>query len=166
MIEDSFLFYPTVSAINFPLSFSRISEAQQEDQDLLQAIAENRYTPKHYYSEEVHGNEIVYYKPSSEAKPKIYLPESLHDEIIAWYHEFLSHPGITRLVGTIKANFYCPFLSKKIEDYVKICHTCQVTKAAGRGYGELPPKDAEETPFDTVCVDLIGPWKFSIFEEQ
>jgi transposase InsO family protein len=39
-------------------------------------------------------------------------------------------------------------------------------KAAGCGYGELPPKDAEETPFDTVCVDLIGPWKLSIFEEQ
>ena len=39
-------------------------------------------------------------------------------------------------------------------------------KAAGRGYGELPPKEAEETPFDTVCIDLIGPWKLSIFEEQ
>ena len=39
-------------------------------------------------------------------------------------------------------------------------------KAADRGNGELPPKDAEETPFDTVCVDLISPWKFSIFEEQ
>ena len=39
-------------------------------------------------------------------------------------------------------------------------------KATGRGYGELPTTDAEETPFDTVCVDLIGPWKLSIFEEQ
>jgi len=37
-----------VSDINFPLSFSRISEAQQEDQDLLQAIAEDQKTPKHY----------------------------------------------------------------------------------------------------------------------
>jgi hypothetical protein len=148
------------------LSFSRISEAQQEDQDLLQAIAEDQNNPKHYCSEEIHGIDIVFYKPSSEAVPKIYLPESLRDETIAWYHEFLSHPGITRLLGTIKANFYCPLLTKKIEEYVKSCHTCQVMKAADRGNGELPPKDAEETPFDTVCVDLISPWKFSIFEEQ
>ena len=59
-IEDSFLFYPTMSDINLPLSFSRISEAQQEDQGLLQAIAEDRNNPKHYYSEEIHGIDIVY----------------------------------------------------------------------------------------------------------
>ena len=107
MIEDSFLFYPTVSDINFPSSFLKIAEAQQEDQDFLQAIAEDQNSPKHYYSEEIHGIDIVYYKPSSEAVPKIYLPESLHDKTIACYHEFLSHPGITCLSGIIKANFYC-----------------------------------------------------------
>ena len=150
-----------MSDINFPLSFARISEAQQEDQDLLQAIDEDQNTPKHYYSEEVHGNKIVYYKPSPEAIPKIYSPGSLCDETIAWYHEFLCHPGITRLLGTIKANFYCPLLAKKIEEYFKTCHTCQVMKGAGRGYGELPPKDAEETPFDTVCADPY--WTLEIF---
>jgi hypothetical protein len=39
-------------------------------------------------------------------------------------------------------------------------------KAASPGYGELPPKDAEETPFDNACIDLIGPWEIAIFEEQ
>ena len=139
------------------MSFARIAEAQQEDEDLLQAIANDQHVPKHYYSQPIHNIDIVHYKPSAEAVPKIYLPEALRDDTIPWYHEFLSHPGITRLLATIKTNFYCPHLSKYVEAFVKSCHTCQTMKAAGRGYGELPPNDAEETPFDTVCIDLIGP---------
>ena len=87
------------------MSFARIAEAQQEDDDLLQAIANDQHDPKHYYSQTIHNIDIFYYKPSSEAVPKIYLLEALRDDTIAWYHEFLSHPGITRLLGTIKTNF-------------------------------------------------------------
>jgi hypothetical protein len=77
------------------------------------------------------GNELVYFKSSPDALAKIYLPETLHDTTIAWYHEVLSHPGITCLYNTITANFHCPLLAKSIEEYVKTCHTCQLMKVTG-----------------------------------
>ena len=46
-----------------------------------------------------------------------------------------------------------------ITNYVKICPLCQRTKQRQKKYGLLPPKEAEATPWDKLCVDLIGPYK-------
>ena len=37
--------------------------------------------------------------------------------------------------------------------------TCQRAKRRNHKYGKLPPKEAETNPWDTLCVDLIGPYK-------
>ena len=39
------------------------------------------------------------------------------------------------------------------------CDTCQRTKQSTIKYGKLPAKLAEETPWNKLCVDLIGPYK-------
>jgi hypothetical protein len=36
---------------------------------------------------------------------------------------------------------------------------CQRAKTTNQKYGKLPAKLAEENPWDTLCVDLIGPYK-------
>jgi hypothetical protein len=36
---------------------------------------------------------------------------------------------------------------------------CQKSKITNQKYGKLPAKTAEENPWDTLCVDLIGPYK-------
>ena len=33
------------------------------------------------------------------------------------------------------------------------------TKVTNQQYGKLPAKQAEANPWDTICVDLIGPYK-------
>ena len=39
--------------------------------------------------------------------------------------------------------------------------TCQTTKRTHNSkYGQLPAKEAEAEPWDKLCVDLIGPYKF------
>ena len=40
----------------------------------------------------------------------------------------------------------------------KKCPTCQRAKTTNQKYGKLPPKQAETNPWDTLCVDLIGPY--------
>ena len=40
------------------------------------------------------------------------------------------------------------------------CHVCQTVKRSSKKYGHLPPKEAEATPWDKLCVDLIGPYNF------
>ena len=45
-----------------------------------------------------------------------------------------------------------------IEEYVKTCHACQLTKKQQKKYGHLPAKKAEVTPWERVNVDQIGPY--------
>ena len=46
-----------------------------------------------------------------------------------------------------------------MEKACKTCPTCQLTKKRSIKYGKLPVKEAESIPWDTLCVDLIGPYK-------
>ena len=41
---------------------------------------------------------------------------------------------------------------------VQGCLVCQKTKRQRKKYGHLPAKQAEATPWDVLCVDLIGPY--------
>jgi hypothetical protein len=38
------------------------------------------------------------------------------------------------------------------------CQSCQVNKRRSQKYGKLPAKLATITPWEAVCVDLIGPY--------
>ena len=46
----------------------------------------------------------------------------------------------------------------QITNYVQACPTCQRNKRKVKKYGHLPPKEAEATPWDKMCIDLIGPY--------
>ena len=77
---------------------------------------------------------------------------------MTWYHEYLVHPGQTRMEETIRKIFYWPNLDKSVQEYVKTCHKCQISKKQRKKYGHLPPKKAEDVPWNRVNVDLIGPY--------
>ena len=47
----------------------------------------------------------------------------------------------------------------QITNYVSACLTCQKSKRNVKKYGHLPPKEAENEPWDKMCIDLIGPYK-------
>jgi len=49
-------------------------------------------------------------------------------------------------------------MEDEIKQFVKKCKTYQRFKKQKKKYGELPPKDVELTPWDTVYIDLIGPY--------
>ncbi|MGH3053396.1 MAG: hypothetical protein ACRDL7_00275, partial [Gaiellaceae bacterium] len=63
--------------------------------------------------------------------------------------------------ATIATHFHFRGMFSFIEAYCRVCRTCQENKST-RGYGHLPAKDAESVPWTEVCVDLIGPWSFTI----
>ena len=42
---------------------------------------------------------------------------------------------------------------------VRICQVGQRSKRCFKKYGELPEKEAKATPWDKLCVNLIGPYK-------
>jgi len=50
-------------------------------------------------------------------------------------------------------------MTKEIATYVSTCHACQSGKWQRKSYAHLPAKMADDKPWNTVCVDLIGPYK-------
>ena len=139
---------PTTS---YPLHYGLLQQEQRKDK-LLQlqrqktgfAVKQVRGGDKTY--------ELIYHKD------KILVPKTLQRRIVDWYHNQLCHPGINCTKRTIQQHFTWPKLHFDVERYCKTCHTCQLTKKNSKKYGKLPPKEAEATPWDILCVDLIGPY--------
>ena len=75
-----------------------------------------------------------------------------------WYHMYLMHPGATQMLKTIQAIMYWPNMGQDVDNYVKTCHVCQLTKKQRKKYGHLPARSADVTPWKRVNVDLIGPY--------
>jgi putative transposase len=89
---------------------------------------------------------------------KIVIPRALQQRIIAWYHLYLRHPGVTRMERTLSSIYWWPQLRKQIEAHVSSCPECQKNKKVRKKYGKIPPKEAEEAiPWNRVNIDLIGP---------
>ena len=93
---------------------------------------------------------------------KIVVPETLQKRMVQWYHLSLCHPGVTRMEQTIRQHFTWKNLKQDIEKVCKRCPVCQRTKKRSIKYGKLPPKVAEAIPWETLCVDLIGPYKIKL----
>jgi len=55
--------------------------------------------------------------------------------------------------------FNFEFLVSDVAKAVKSCPICQRNKKQRKKYGHLPPKEAEATPWDKLCVDTIGTYK-------
>ena len=70
----------------------------------------------------------------------------------------LYHPGETRTEHTLRQHFDWKGLHTTVHDLCKKCPTYQRAKTTNQKYGKLPPKQAETNPWDTLCVDLIGPY--------
>ena len=70
----------------------------------------------------------------------------------------LCHPGETRTEHTLRQHFDWRSLRTTFHDVCKKCPTCQRAKTTNQKYVKLPPKHAETNPWDTICVDLIGPY--------
>ncbi len=55
------------------------------------------------------------------------------------------------------STLYWEKMEDEIKQFVKKFKACQRFKKQKKKYGKLPPKDVELTPWDIVCIDLIGP---------
>ena len=89
---------------------------------------------------------------------KIVAPKSLKSKIVNWYHVNLCHLGQTRTEVKIRQHFTWNNLRKDVEQVCKKYHACQLTKKIDPKIGHFPAKTVEEGPWDTLCVDLIGPY--------
>ena len=137
----------------FPLTYKNIARMQNADRALLSKVRTNPRDSVKVYRGGGKKRELIV------REDKIVLPTSLQKRCVKWYHEMLCHPGETRTEQTIRQHFYWKNIRGDVERICKSCPTCQLTKQKTIKYGHLPPKAAEIDPWDTLCVDLIGPYK-------
>jgi hypothetical protein len=89
---------------------------------------------------------------------RIYIPHALREHIVEWYHSMLGHPGERCTVATISQHLIWPKIHKQVATHVSKCKACQLYNGQKKKYGHLPVKDVEAHPWQTLCVNLIGPY--------
>ena len=73
-----------------------------------------------YYKDKRDVNSTAFAKhiPGITFNDKIVIPVSLRTRIVAWYHEYLVHPGQTRMEKTLRQTLTWPNLRQDVEQYV------------------------------------------------
>jgi len=136
----------------YPLTVKEIVEAQKVDSTLKKYFKRNAVLDN--------GLELLLIENESCIchKGRLVLPKPLQSCAVMWYHHYLQHPGHTHLKETMKSAIYWKGMRKSIRSKTKSCKTCQVNKYRTRKYGHLPSKIVISTPWEALCVNLIGPY--------
>ncbi len=131
----------------YPLTVKEIAAEQQHDKAIKQLKTSEKY-------------KVLLIEDTSVLcrDGKLVIPKSLQHRAVSWYHHYLQHPGHSRLEETMKAAMYWTGMRNTVRSYVKKCHSCQTNKRRKLKYGKLPTKIAVTTPWEALCVDLVGPY--------
>ena len=137
----------------FPLDLERVAHEQNKDKQLQ---GTKKGIPRNLKAEiklkVINNVEVQTYNNI------IYIPTSLRENVLNWYHHYLQHPGATRMEKTLGSVIYWPNMSKDIRRLCTTCKLCQLAKRTKTKYGKLPQRDLQLKPWHTVCVDCIGPF--------
>ena len=147
----------------FPLNLSLVRRTQQKElnkrNNKLQKLIDDKKSG--YIIITLEGVELVTFEG------KIYVPISLRQRTMEWYHHYMNHPGGERLYKTLNKVCYWKGMATQCNNLCKKCSVCQQFKSRKRKYGQLPPRNVGElVPWDTVHVDLIGPYSLTAKQFQ
>jgi hypothetical protein len=147
----TFLLESEVEEEKFTMNPILIQKEQEKDIKLQQDI---QWNVEKYRKQKLEGAEVITHHKL------IVIPKSLQKCIVAWYHHYLAHPGMTRLEATLRETMTWPNMRKDIESHVHTCPQCQKYKKVWPKYGKLPEKQAKDAiPWKRVDLDMIGPYK-------
>jgi hypothetical protein len=137
----------------FPLDLQRLAALQLHDDHLQEELSSEKMKYKKIMRD---GAELAVHQQTD----AIYVPHTMRNTILHWYHDCLQHPGVRCMQATIKEHLYWPRIDQDIRAYIKKCSICQTYKiTAVKKYGKIPlPRSPTIKPWEEVHVDMIGPW--------
>lgn len=141
----------------YPVTIREVADAQRDDKELKELFEKPSKSKPYIKPVLLHGETLLCYVKDPK-KPRMVVPKKLQRKTIAWYHHYLQHPGRDKLESTLSAVMYWRGMSSQITKFTRSCDRCQRGKKRKRKYAHLPPKTAVINPWQTVCVDLIGPY--------
>ena len=140
---------------DFPLSHAQVAYEQGKDPYIQKCLQRKDMEPPYVKTQLKHGGETYELVTKGE---RIVLPASLQKKAVEWYHYTLLHPGETRTEATIAQHYFWKGMRDTVKKACARCPTCQLTKKTSQKLGHLPSKKAEIRPWETLCIDLIGPY--------
>ena len=145
----------------FPLDLERVAHEQNGDKQQQGVV---KGIPRHLKAEM--KTKVINNVEVQTDNNKIYIPISLREKVLNWYHHYLQHPSATRMAKTLGLVVYWPNMSKDIRQLCTMCNLCQPAKRTKTKYGKLPQRDLEMRPWHTVCVDCIGPFSIKTKDDE
>ncbi|KAL7507541.1 hypothetical protein ACHAXN_004708 [Cyclotella atomus] len=123
----------------YPLTVPEIADSQKDDNTLTKLHKKNDYSIELITSVKVLCKD-----------GKLVITKNLQHRAVAWYHHYLQHPLCSAM--------YWKGMRRSVCAHVKKCHKCQVNKRSKHKFAKLPTKLVVTKPWNTLCVNLIGPY--------
>jgi hypothetical protein len=139
---------------SYPMRHEDIAKAQLDDPASQTKLKNHKGHNKITFHGGDKDYKLIYHNAG-----KTSLPPSLQQKTTVWCHQTLCHPGTARTEAAMRQHFDWKGLRTMVVATCKKCLNCQLAKPTNQKHGKLPAKAAEENPWDTLCVDLIGPYK-------
>ncbi|KAL1251972.1 hypothetical protein QQF64_019768 [Cirrhinus molitorella] len=95
-----------------------------------------------------------------ESLVQVVIPEKFRHIILELSHgDIAGHLGVRKTYDRVLQHFYWPLLKKEISQFIKTCHTCQVTGKPNQSLKQAPlcPIPPVEQPFGYLLIDCVGP---------
>ena len=144
----------------YPLSYEDIALHQEQDVTLQRLFKSNKRYVKETYVHAKKSYELI------TRDRKIVVPRVLQKRTVEYYHTLLCHPGETRTELTIGQHYCWLGMRNTVKSVCSKCQACQLTKPKLKKLGHLPPKQADIVPWETLCLDLIGPYVIGTGKKQ
>jgi len=141
----------------FPELFQSLPDNQKADREI--AEIRDRLVRGQTIQNYTIKNDVVYYKKSNNAKPKIVIPTNMREMIVKYFHEMpmFSHAGIAKTMNRIQRDFVWKGMHTFIRDFVRSCKLCQLSKPAlNQKIGLMHSRPALQCN-ETLYCDFVGP---------
>ena len=92
---------------------------------------------------------------------KTFIPQCLVPKILESFHGKGIHFGIQNTVQIIGQTLYWPTLRHDVEEFVKQCDICQVTKSTKNAPAPTQSLPIVCRPFERIALDYCGPFRLS-----
>ncbi|KAL7304189.1 hypothetical protein TKK_0003386 [Trichogramma kaykai] len=127
-----------------------IRHQQQQDAE-LQAMAESPQVRRR--------DGLIWKRRPGTNKWRIIVPVNARDDLLRQHHDAdtAGHPGANETLRQVQRKYTWPGVAKDTRDFVRACTTCKEAKK----YRVLPHTTSAhrpEKPWDTVALDLMGPY--------
>ena len=143
---------------DFPLELDKLCEEQKKDDYLMELASDPKRVQLQSFP---NGVQLFTIRSLNTNEWKIYVPGTLALKVLEWYQSSLNHPGEARTLATIGQDFHWRGMKRDANNFVRACKSCQLFKRSNRQYGLLPLSNPETVPWNTIQIDMIGPWKMT-----